>query len=312
MDNNLSMRVALGEAILELGANDKVVALCADVKDSLQLTSFADKYPHRYFEFGVAEQNMVTAAAGMALEGLVPFACTYAAFLPGRCYDQIRISIAYNNANVKMIGSHAGISTGPDGATHQMLEDVAMMSALPNMIVLVPADTEETRSAILAAARVEGPVYIRLSRADTKSINIDREFSIGKAQILCRGEDIVIISNGLMTRKALLAASKLKHEGINATVINCHTVKPLDKATILKAVDKARGVVVAEEAQINGGLGSAVSVLLSSTHPKPIRFVAVQEKFGRSGEADELMRKYHLTVSKIIEEALTIFKGGKC
>lgn len=298
--------------MVELGADDKVVALCADVKDSLKLTDFSEKYPQRYYEFGVAEQNMVTAAAGMALEGLVPFACSYAAFVPGRSFDQIRISVAYNNANVKLVGSHAGISTGPDGATHQMLEDVAMMSALPNMTVLVPADADEAYQATLAAARHKGPVYIRLSRAESKSIDIDRDFQIGKAQILKEGDDIVIIANGLMVRKALFAASRLKQEGISAAVINVHTVKPLDTELILKAARTARGVVVAEEAQERGGLGGAVAQLLSSTLQKPMRFVAVNDKFGRSGEADELMRKYNLTAKKIVEAALTIFRGGRC
>lgn len=298
--------------MLELGADNNVVALCADVKDSLKLTDFADKHPHKYFDFGVAEQNMVGAAAGMALEGLIPFACSYAAFVPGRSFDQIRISIAYNNANVKLVASHAGVSTGPDGATHQMLEDVAMMSALPNMTVIVPADSDEAYKATIAAAKNTGPCYIRLSRAESRAIDIKRDFAIGKAQILKEGDDIAIISNGLMVSKSLFAASRLKHEGIDAAVINCHTVKPLDKEVILKATRGVRGVVVAEEAQERGGLGSAVAQLLSRTRPKPMRFVAVKDKFGRSGEVDELMRKYNLTVSKIVEESLTIFRGGRC
>jgi len=307
-----SMREGFGRAMVELGTDSKVVALCADVKDSLKLTDFAQNHPDRYFEFGVAEQNMVATGAGMALEGLVPFACSYATFVPGRSFDQVRISVAYNNANVKLIASHAGISTGPDGATHQMLEDVAMLNALPNMTVIVPADSNEAYETTLAVAKHAGPCYIRLSRAESKAVDIERTFTIGKAQTLKDGDDVAIIANGLMVNKALSASARLRREGVGATVINCHTVRPLDKDTILKATRNVRGVVVAEEAQRTGGLGASVAQLLSQTHPKPMRFVAIGNKFGRSGEVGELMRKYNLTAEKIVEEALTIFRGGRC
>lgn len=305
-----SMREAFGQALLELGQNNhNIIALCADVTESTKVSIFAEKYPHRFFNVGVAEQNMVTIATGLALEGKVPFSASYAAFVPGRCFDQIRISVAYNNANVKLVGSHGGISTGEDGATHQMLEDIAIMRTLPNMTVVIPADAEQAYLSTLAIARHNGPVYLRLCRAETKPITSEAlDFSIGKADVLLEGDDIVIISCGIMVHRALTAAMKLRHEGIQASVINCHTIKPLDKKTILETTRDARGVIVAEEGQIAGGLGGAVAELLAKHNPKLIRFVGIKDKFGESGSAEELMDKYHLTAKDIVDESLKVFR----
>lgn len=311
MDNTQTqlMRDGFGKALEELGQEmPEVTALCADVTESTRVDTFAKKFPHRFFEMGVAEQNMVAAAAGMALESLVPFAVSYATFVPGRSFDQIRISVAYNKANVKLVGSHGGLTTGPDGATHQMLEDIAMMSTLPNMTVVVPADAREAYLATKAIARHNGPAYLRLSRAEVPSISDNSDFQIGRAAVLTKGEDVAIISCGIMTHYALTAAMRLKHEGIHASVINCHTIKPLDEATILQATKNVRGVVVAQEAQINGGLAGEVAQLLATSQPKPIRFVGVHDKFGQSGSAEELLKKYHLSSKDIVESSLKVFR----
>lgn len=310
-DNNItSMREAFGSALLELGQkNHNVVALCADVAESTQVNLFAEKYPHRFFDVGVAEQNLVGIASGMALTGKIPFAASYAAFLVGRALDQIRISVAYNNANVKLIGSHGGITVGEDGATHQMLEDITIMRSIPNMTVIVPADARQAYLSTLATAEHKGPVYLRLSRAPAKPITKQEdEFIIGKADVLLEGDDIAIISCGIMVYRALTAAMRLRREGIQAAVINCHTIKPLDKETILDKTRNVRGVVVTEEGQAAGGLGAAVAELLSKKNPKFIRSVAIKDKFGESGSADELRGKYHLTTSDIVEASLKVFR----
>jgi len=304
-----SMREGFGKALLELGAkNSDIVALTADVAESTKVDLFAQKFPERFFDVGVAEQNLVGIATGMALEGKIPFAAGYASFLTGRAYDQIRILVAYNNANVKLIATHGGIATGPDGATHQMLEDIAMIRALPNITLIAPADAKQAYSATIAAAKHKGPIYLRLSRMDTPKVPQDENYKIGKAEILTEGNDILIISCGIMVYRALIAAAKLRREGIYASVINCHTIKPLDTTTILSVVKNARGVVVAEDAQIIGGLGSAISELISSNRPKPVRIVGIRDKFGESGNPEDLITKYHIDVPDIIEESLKAFR----
>lgn len=311
MEQSQSMRDEFGRALVELGKEDSsIVALSADLTKSTGVEMFAKSFPDRFFEVGVAEQNMVGVAAGMALEGKIPFATSYSCFVPARCFDQIRISIAYNNANVKLIGSHAGVSTGADGATHQMLEDVALMRSLPKMTVVIPADARQTYIASKKLAAHTGPSYLRLCRDPVRPIGDtdENKFEIGKADVLTQGDDILIVSCGIMVYEALSAAMILKREGIMACVINCHTIKPLDKKTILESARGVRGVVVAEEAQINGGLGDAIAHLFGRFDPKPIRYVAVRDRFGQSGEASELMKKYHLKSSDIVQESLKAFR----
>ncbi len=311
MDQPQSMREEFGRALVELGKKDKrIVALSADLTKSTGAELFADNYPDRFIEVGVAEQNMIGIATGMALEGKTPFATSYSCFVPARCFDHIRISICYNNANVKLVSSHAGITTGADGATHQMLEDIALMRSLPKMTVVVPADARQAYIATKKLAEHSGPSYLRLCREPVKPIvdTDENNFKIGKADILIEGDDVLIVSCGIMVYEALSAAMKLKREGIMASVINCHTIKPLDKDTIFELAKEVRGVVVAEEAQINGGLGDAIAQLLGRFGPKPIRYVAVRDKFGQSGEASELKKKYHLQSSDIVQESLKAFR----
>lgn len=310
-DQPQSMRDEFGRALVELGEKDKnIVALSADLTKSTGAEAYAKSFPDRFFEVGVAEQNMVGIATGMALEGKIPFATSYSCFVPARCFDQIRISVCYNNVNVKLIGSHAGITTGADGATHQMLEDIALMRSLPRMAVIVPADAKQAYIATKKLAEHNGPSYLRLCREQVRPISDTDEnsFEIGKADILTEGDDILIVCCGIMVYEALSAAMKLKREGIMACVINCHTIKPLDTDTILESAKGVRGVVVAEEAQINGGLGDAIAQLLGRFCPKPIRYVAVRDKFGQSGEASELKKKYHLQSSDIVQESLKAFR----
>src|SRR3989338_2148227 len=296
-------RDGFGKGLLKLGKTNKnVVALTADLADSTRVEWFKKEFPDRFIECGVSEQNMAGVAAGLAFTGKIPFACSFSAFNPGRNWEQIRVSIAYSNANVKIIGSHAGITTGEDGATHQALEDIATTRCIPNMIVIVPADSLEATKATIEAAKTNGPVYIRVSRAKVPMFTTEKTpFKIGKAQIFREGKDITIIACGIMTYQALLAAEILEKEGIDAEVINCHTIKPLDKAEIIKSVKKTKAAVTAEEHQVNGGLFGAISELLSSNNPVPIEPVAVMDTFGESGPADELMKKYGLLADDIVK-----------
>ena len=311
MTKMLATRDGFGQGLAELGETDKnVVVLCADVDESVRADVFRDKYPERFFEVGVAEQNMVGMAAGMALADKIPFAVSYAAFVPCRTYDQIRISVAYNNANVKLIGGHAGLTTGFDGATHQTLEDIAMMRALPNMTVIVPADAREARLATIALGEHKGPAYLRLGRAPTPTVTDEAaSFEIGRAQILKRGHgqdesDATIVACGIMVSEALEAADQLAAKHIGITVINCHTIKPLDTETLLACIKKSKVVVTAEEAQVNGGLGDAVASLVAELAPRPMARIAVNDRFGQSGKARELLEEYGLT-SRHITEAVT-------
>lgn len=297
-------RDGFGHGLVEAGdANDQVVALCCDLVESTRTQWFAEKYPERFIEVGVAEQNAVGMAAGMALSGKVAFVTSYATFCPGRAWDQVRVSVCYQNANVKVIGSHAGMSVGPDGATHQALEDIASTRVLPNMVVMNPCDEEEARKMTIAAAQHIGPVYIRLARADSPVFTSNKTpFKIGKANVLWSAKKkpkATIIATGPLVHEALVAARDLEKANIEVEVINCHTIKPLDEKTILAAVKKSNHVVTVEEHQVNGGLGGAIAELLAKYHPAPIEMIAVQDHFGESGEPHELWEKYGLVAKNI-------------
>lgn len=302
-------RDGYGRGLLALGEkNDKVVVLCADLAESTRSNWFADKFPERFIEVGVAEQNMAGLGAGAAMAGFIPFLSSFAVFSPGRNWDQIRVSICYNNLSVKIAGHHSGLSVGPDGATHQALEDIALMRVLPNMTVVVPADGLEAQKATMALAETKGPAYIRLSRPAAPVFTTEKSpFAIGRAQVLTIGGDVTIIACGLMVYKALRAADILsrKHK-VNAEVINCQTIKPLDGRVILSSVKKTGRVVTAEEHQIAGGLGGAAAEYLAERHPVPMRILGMPDKFGESGEAEELLDKYGMTVEKIAAAALEL------
>ncbi len=294
-------RNGYGEGLVLAGEENKnVVALCADLTESTRTLDFAKKFPDRFVEMGVAEQNLATVASGMAAIGKIPFITSYAMFSPGRNWEQIRTTICYNNQPVKIIGSHAGISVGPDGATHQALEDMAITRALPNMVVICPADAIEARKATLAIAHHPQPCYVRLSREKVPVITTEQTpFVIGKAEIFYEGKDVAIIACGQMVYRALQAANQLKEYKISVRVINCHTIKPLDKDTILKAAEDCGAIVTVEEHQIHGGLGSAVAEVVSQNFPVPIKIIGVEDRFGESGEPNELLEKFGLTVEAI-------------
>lgn len=294
-------RVGFGVALKDVGRKNKdIVALCCDLTESTRMIEFAKAYPERFFEIGVAEQNLAGIAAGMALTGKIPFMASYAAFSPGRNFDQVRVSTAYSNTNVKIIGAHAGVTVGPDGATHQMLEDVALMRSLPTMTVIVPADYDQAYAATVASADFVGPVYIRLAREKTPQITTSKTpFTIGTANIYTTGKDVTIIANGPMVYEALVAADALARQKISVEVIDCHTVKPLDTHTILESVSKTGAVVTAEEAQVAGGLGGAIAELLGEHLPVPLKRIGVLDRFGESGEPAQLMKAFHLTANDI-------------
>jgi transketolase len=295
------IRSGFGRGLLKAGQIDEnVVAACADLTDSTKMGDFAKTFPERFIEIGVAEQNLVTVGSGLAAMGKVPFVSSYAAFMPGRCWEQIRTTICLNDQPVKLIGSHAGVSVGPDGATHQMLEDIALMRALPNMVVIAPGDSVEAEKATLAMAKDQRPNYMRLAREATPIITTDATpFEIGKAYVFEKGEDVTIIATGTMTYQALLAAEQLYKDGIDAEVVHVPTIKPLDAETILKSVRKTGCVVTAEEGQINGGLGGAIAELLSENHPVPLRRIGMQDRFGESGEPNELLEHFGLDAKHI-------------
>jgi transketolase len=301
----VATRDGFGQGLLEAGKEDpNVVALCADLTESTRVEYFKKEFPHRFVEIGVAEQNMASVASGLAAVGKIPFIASYAMFSPGRNWEQIRTTICYNDVNVKIAGAHAGVSVGPDGATHQAIEDIAIMRAIPNMTVIVPCDVHETRKATIAAAEIVGPVYVRFAREKTPVVTTaETPFEIGKAQIFRHGKDIAIIACGPLVYEALLAAHELEKEGISARVINNATVKPMDEETIVAAAEACGAVVTAEEHQVMGGMGSAVAEVLSRTHPVPIEFVGVQNRFGESGDPDELMDAFGLRASDIVAAA---------
>ncbi|OGE80152.1 MAG: transketolase [Candidatus Doudnabacteria bacterium RIFCSPHIGHO2_01_FULL_45_18] len=297
------IRNGYGEALMILGKeNLKVIVLCCDLTESTRSLDFSKAYPDRFVEVGVAEQNLAGLGAGFAHEGYIPFITSYATFSPGRNWDQIRVSICYSNNNVKIIGSHAGISVGPDGATHQGMEDIAITRVLPNMIVLVPGDAIEARKATLAAAKISGPVYIRLAREKTPQFTTDETpFEIGKANVLREGIDCTIVACGPQAYYALQAAEELAKENIQCEVINAASVKPIDGQTIVTSVKKTRCVVSCEEHQITGGLGGAVAEVLSRNFPVPQEFVGMPDHFGESGEPNELTAKWRMDSKGIIE-----------
>ncbi|WP_306643724.1 transketolase family protein [Sanyastnella coralliicola] len=298
-------RSGFGEGLLELGkSNPNVVALCADLTGSLKMNAFQDEFPDRFFQVGIAEANMMGLAAGMTIGGKIPFTGTFANFSTGRVYDQIRQSIAYSGKNVKICASHAGLTLGEDGATHQILEDVGMMKMLPHMTVINPCDFNQTKAATIAIAEHEGPVYLRFGRPKVPIfIPEDQEFIIGKALMLNEGTDVTIIATGHLVWEALEAGKALAEKGISAEIINIHTIKPLDEEAIVRSAKKTGAVVVAEEHQVLGGLGGSVAQALSTHAPTPTEFVAVNDSFGESGTPAQLMEKYGLNAESIIAKA---------
>lgn len=304
-------RDGYGDGLVELGAKDpRVVVLCGDLKESTRAEWFEKKYPDRFIEVGIAEQNMAAMAAGLALAGKIPFVATYAVFCPGRNWDQLRISICYQNLPVKLSGAHAGISVGPDGGTHQAMEDIALTRVLPNMTVIAPADAEEARKAVHAAATVRGPVYLRFARHKTPVFTTKRSpFHVGRALQLTEGDDVTVIGCGPIVCSALEAAHQLKGKGIAVRVINMATVKPIDRAAIQKAARETGAVVTCEEHQRYGGLGSAVAEVLTSEGPLvPQEFVAMPDHFGESGEPQELLAHYGMDSGGIIRAVQRVLK----
>lgn len=305
---NIATRDAYGQALAELGAtNDKVVVLDADLSKSTKTNDFKKLFPERFFNIGIAEQNLMGTAAGFAATGKIPFASSFAVFAVGRAYDQIRNSIAYPRLNVKIAATHAGLTVGEDGGSHQMLEDIALMRAVPNMTIIVPADGVETRQAVLAAAAYDGPVYIRLGRPKVPVLfGEDYEFEIGKGVVLRDGSDVTLVATGIMVSKAVEAAETLAAEGINAAVVNISTIKPLDDALLIAMAQKTGAVVTCEEHNIYGGLGSAVAEVLVENCPVPMTRVGVEDSFGESGLPDQLLEKYRLTVDNIVKKAKAV------
>jgi len=296
------IRKGFGRGLLEAGKrNEQVVACCADLTDSTQMSLFKGEFPERFIEIGVAEQNLVTVGSGLAAMGKIPFVSSYAAFSPGRNWEQIRTTICLNDRPVKIVGSHAGVSVGPDGATHQMLEDIGLTRVLPNMVVIAPCDSVEAEKATLAMAEHPQPNYLRLAREATPIITSkETPFEIGAAYVFAEGSDVTLIATGTMTYQALLAASELhKKDGVSAEVIHVPTIKPLDTETILKSVKKTGAVVTAEEGQIIGGLGSAIAEALSENYPAPIKRIGMQDHFGESGSPDELLEHFGLDAKHI-------------
>ena len=300
-----SSRKGFGRGLLAAGQQDaNVVALCADLTESTRMIEFAEEFPERYVDVGVAEQNLVTVAAGMAAMGKIPFASSYAAFAPGRCWEQIRTTICLNDQPVKIVGSHAGVSVGPDGATHQMLEDIALMRALPNMVVVAPGDSVEAEKATKALAANGRPSYIRLSRADTPVFTThDTPFELGKAYVLREGHDLTIMATGSMTYQALVAAGLLSLANVQAEVVHVPTIKPLDMETILGSAHKCGRVVTVEEAQTIGGFGSAIAELLTEQLPMPVLRLGMYDRFGESGAPNELLEHFGLTGTHIATQA---------
>lgn len=281
-------------------ANESLVALCADLTASTSMDIFAGMFPNRFFEVGIAEQNLATVASGLAAVGYIPFASSYAAFSPGRNWEQIKTTASLNDRPVKIVGSHAGLITGQDGATHQMLEDIALMRAIPNMVVIAPCDSKEAEKATTAMSEDKRPNYLRLAREATPVFTSDKTpFEIGKAQIFNEGKDVTIVATGTMTYQAMVAAKTLANDGISAEVVHCATIKPLDEEAILASAKKTGFVITAEEAQVAGGLGGAVAELLSEKLPRPLKRIGVKDRFGESGKPEELLRAFGLTHTHI-------------
>jgi transketolase len=309
VQNQKDTRSGFGEGLAELGKeNPNVVALCADLTGSLKMNEFENNHPDRFFQVGIAEANMMGIAAGMTIGGKIPFTGTFANFSTGRVYDQIRQSIAYSEKNVKICASHAGLTLGEDGATHQILEDIGLMKMLPNMVVINPCDFNQTKAATKAIADYHGPVYLRFGRPKVANFTPENQkFEIGKAVMLNEGKDVTIIAIGHLVWKAIEAGQILAEAGIDAEIINIHTIKPLDEEAILNSVRKTKCVVTAEEHQMNGGLGDSVAQCLARNFPLPQEFVAVNDSFGESGTPEELLEKYGLGTSNIVDAAKKAF-----
>ncbi len=305
---NKATRAGFGEGLLEAAQkNENIVALAADLTGSVKMDAFAKAFPDRFFQAGIAEANMIGVAAGLATGGKIPFTGTFANFTTSRVYDQVRQSVAYSNKNVKLCGSHAGLTVGEDGATHQVLEDIGMMKMLPNMTVICPCDFNQTKAAVLAIAKYNGPVYLRYGRPNVPNfMPANQKFEIGKGILLSEGKDITIIATGHMVWHALEAAAELEQQGITADVIDIHTIKPLDGELILESAAKTGRIVVAEEHQKAGGLGESVAALMARHHPVPMRFVAVDDVFGESGKPQQLFAKFHIDSASVVKAALEI------
>ncbi len=302
---NKDTRSGFGAGLLEAGRqNPDIVALNADLTTSVKMDAFAKEFPKRFYQSGIAEANMVSVAAGLTIGGKIPFAGTFANFVTGRVYDQIRQSIAYSNKNVKICGSHAGLTLGDDGATHQILEDIGLMKMLPNMTVINPADYNQTKAATIAIAKYVGPVYLRFGKPKVPNFTPDNEiFEIGKAILMNKGTDVTIFATGHLLWKALEAGEILEQKGISADIINIHTIKPLDEKAVIESVAKTKAVVTAEEHLRNGGLGDSIAQLLARKLPAPVEMVAVDDKFGESGKPEELLTKFHLDTPDIVTAA---------
>jgi transketolase len=303
-------RSGFGAGLSELGKkNPSVVALCADLTGSLKMDAFQKDHPERFFQVGIAEANMMGIAAGLTIGGKIPYTGTFANFSTGRVYDQIRQSIAYSGKNVKICASHAGLTLGEDGATHQILEDIGLMKMLPHMVVINPCDFNQTKAATIAIAGHHGPVYLRFGRPTVPNFTAaDQKFEIGKAVMLNEGKDVTIIATGHLVWKAIEAGEILEEMGISAEIINIHTIKPLDEEAILRSVKKTRCVVTAEEHQMHGGLGDSVAQLLARKMPSPQEYVAVNDSFGESGTPDELMKKYGLDAINVVEAVQKVLR----
>ncbi len=303
-------RSGFAEGLLQAGKeNENVVALCADLTPSVRMDLFAKAFPERFFQVGIAESNMVSIASGMALSGKIPFVGSFAAFSVGRTYDQIRQSVAYSDTNVKIAGSHAGITLGEDGATHQILEDIGLMRMMPNMVVINPCDFNQTKQATIAAAKYDGPVYLRYGRPKVPVfIPEDMPFEIGKAIVLNEGTDVTLFATGHLVWQALEACKQLESEGISAEVINIHTIKPLDKESVLNSVKKTKCCVSCEEHMFNGGLSDAIAQTLAMNMPTPMEFIGVDDEFGQSGKPMQLMEHYHLMAKDIVIAAKKVIK----
>ena len=303
-------RSGFGAGLSELGkTNPNVVALCADLTGSLKMDDFQKNHPDRFFQIGIAEANMIGIAAGLTIGGKIPFTGTFANFSTGRVYDQIRQSVAYSNKNVKICASHAGLTLGEDGATHQILEDIGLMKMLPNMTVISPCDYNETKAATIAIAAYEGPVYLRFGRPKVPNFtDPNKKFVIGKADVLNEGKDVTILATGHLVWKAIEAGKALAAKGIDVEIINIHTIKPLDEEAVLQSIGKTKCVVTAEEHMMNGGLGDSIAQLLARKMPAPLEMVAVNDTFGESGQGEELLTKYHVNTPDIIAAVERVIK----
>lgn len=302
---NKDTRSGFGAGLLEAAkSNPNIVALCADLTGSLKMDAFAKEFPERFFQIGIAEANMICLAAGMTIGGKIPFTGTFANFTTGRVYDQIRQSVAYSNKNVKICASHAGLTLGEDGATHQIMEDIGLMKMLPNMVVINPADYNQTKAATIAISKYDGPVYLRFGRPSVPNFTPEYQmFEIGKALLLNEGKDVTIFATGHLVWKSIQACEILEQKGISAEVINIHTIKPLDTEAILKSVSKTKAVVTAEEHLMNGGLGDSIAQFLALNKPLPLEMVAVNDKFGESGKPEDLLVKYGIDTDDIVKAA---------